>query len=230
MKKKNKQSGSRKLKKTSLTKLVKKVSRRLKVVRRRSFKELLPQLASAVFSAPQPSPRPAHSEELPANYGDTRLVLLVRDPWWLYAYWEIVDSRVKHVHGEVQRRGLQIDKTVLRVYDVTGKDIDSANSFFDVELLFFTNNWYLDVAKPGTEWQAELGVRAADGQFFSYVRSNRIRTPRFGVSDVIDEEWMLPDDLYWRLLGVSCGHLDCKSSLDVRERLLTRLQDNPSSR
>jgi len=28
-------------------------------------------------------------QDLPGGYGKDRLVLQVRDPWWLHAYWEI---------------------------------------------------------------------------------------------------------------------------------------------
>ncbi|HVN67357.1 MAG TPA: DUF4912 domain-containing protein, partial [Candidatus Sulfotelmatobacter sp.] len=31
--------------------------------------------------------------EFPAGYGDNRIVLMVRDPYWLYTYWEVNDQR-----------------------------------------------------------------------------------------------------------------------------------------
>jgi hypothetical protein len=27
--------------------------------------------------------------ELPSGYGDNKILLLVRDPYWVYSYWEI---------------------------------------------------------------------------------------------------------------------------------------------
>ena len=36
---------------------------------------------------------PSVEFELPAQYGQNKLVLLVRDPWWVYAYWEVTDSK-----------------------------------------------------------------------------------------------------------------------------------------
>ena len=27
--------------------------------------------------------------ELPAHYGEDRITVMARDPWWLFAYWEI---------------------------------------------------------------------------------------------------------------------------------------------
>ncbi len=37
------------------------------------------------------------------------------------------------------------------------------------------------------------------------VSSNVVRTPRFGMSDVVDEEWMMPEDLYWKVFTLSGG-------------------------
>ena len=113
---------------------------------------------------------------------------------------------------------------------MSGCSISSAHSFFDIELNFFTNNWYVDVGRPDTEWIAELGVRTTQGRlFFPLVRSNAIRTPRFGISDVLDEEWMMPDDLYWKLFGRMAGLRDRKSSLDTREVLERYLKGMASS-
>ncbi|HTL70557.1 MAG TPA: hypothetical protein VL404_04615, partial [Candidatus Eisenbacteria bacterium] len=79
------------------------------------------------------------------------------------------------------------------------------------------------------DWVVEIGLRSADGRFFAMARSNVARTPRFGVSDVLDEEWMLPEELYWKLFGLSGGLADRRSSLDVREILEKYLRSIVSS-
>ena len=180
------------------------------------------KFVAPVFEKPAPveasfSPKPS-GFELPAAYGDNKLVLLVRDPWWLYAYWETTPEREREVLGLVRSSGLSVETKVLRVYDVTDKEWPDTHTFFDIEI-GIANNWYVDVGKPDRQWIAELGFRAHGGRFFSLVRSNRVRTPRFGVSDVLDEEWLLPDDLYWKIFGLSGGFGKPKSSLEVREVL-----------
>ena len=130
---------------------------------------------------------------------------------------------------EILQKGLQKDKTVLRVYEITGTSPSHPNSSFDIELNFFTNNWYIDVGRPDTDWIAEIGIRTTHGHFFALVRSNAVKTPRFGLSDVLDEEWMMPDDLYWKLFGRMAGLSDRKSSLDVREVLERYLKGMVSS-
>ncbi len=136
------------------------------------------------------------SFEPSTRYGDNTLVLLVRDSWWIYAYWEVTARREGEIAARIRREDLSRDKTVLRIYDVTGVSLLRAHSFFDIEIGGMADNWYIDVGKPDREWQAELGVRTRQGKFFMLLRSNVVRTPRFGVSDIVDEEWVAPDGLY----------------------------------
>lgn len=165
---------------------------------------------------------------LPSKYGEDKAVLMVRDPWWLFAYWEVTPRREQETVDAIHRAGLTREKSVLRVYDVTGASVPDSHSFFDIELQNFASTWYIDVGVPDREWVVEVGIRTREGRFFMLVRSNVVRTPRFGVSDVLDEEWMLPDELYWKLFGMS-GLGRQKSSLDVREILERYLKSVVSS-
>lgn len=183
-----------------------------------------------VFASSKPSQATnQNSFQLPQNYGDNKIVLLVRDPWWIYAYWEITDCRMGEVRDQIQKLGLSAKQTVLRVYDVTDTSIERANSFFDIQLHVMTDNWMIDVGNPNRQWIVDLGIRTHDGQFFVLVRSNLVRTPRFGISDVIDEEWMMPDELYWKLFGMSGGFSSNKSSLDLKGVLERYLKGSVSS-
>jgi hypothetical protein len=157
-------------------------------------------------------------------------VLLVRDPWWLFAYWEVTQSKKEEVTREVERAGYRDWKTVLRVYDVTHCSVAKARSFFDIKLTFYVDNWYIDVGLPDREWIAQLGFLTDNGRFFLLVESNRVHTPSFGVSDVLDEEWLLPEDVYYRLIGVS-GLNAQQGSMDIRkilEKYLKRLVSSGS--
>ncbi len=186
----------------------------------------LPTSPPLTFVTPEP---PQEAFELPASYGDDKIALLVRDPWWIYAYWEVTPDRERQVMHHIESLGAHRDKLVLRVYDVTGCSIESPRSFFDIDMTFLIGNWYVDVGIPDRDWIAELGIRTSDGRFFMLVRSNVARTPRFGVSEVLDEEWMLPDDVYWKLFGLSGGLADRRSSLDVRDILEKYLRSIISS-
>ncbi len=216
-----------------LRKTAKKASSPLRKIARRIQSKILPKsLKNKRVKKPEPVEPPTqeppraqenHSPdfkgfELPATYGENKLVLLVRDPWWFYSYWEVTPEREREVLDTARNSGASIQAKVLRVYDITDKVWPEHQNLFDIEI-GFANNWYVDVGKPDRQWTAEIGFRAHGGRFFSLVRSNVVRTPRFGVSDVLDEEWLLPDDLYWKIFGLSGGLGRQKSSIDVREIL-----------
>lgn len=161
---------------------------------------------------------------LPTAYGDNTLVLMVRDPWWIFAYWEATPARWEEVRSGIRAVGLRERKTILRIYDVTGSSIENPNSFFDIELNFMTDNWTVDVGAPDREWQVELGLQTEDGRFFAVLRSNIVRTPPVGVSDILDEEWMCPEDLYWKIFSLSSGFTDARSSLSFLKGIVSSEQ------
>ena len=216
-----KKTSSKKSKKRAPKKALKathKTPRRFKkIISHKLFKKIELQHKPTPVSESQPAPdprpyQPASTFQLPKNYGDNKMALLVRDPWWLFTYWEVTEKRQAEVIEAIRHEGLSVDKTVLRVYEGTA----GGGTFFDIEVGVFTDNWYIDVGKPDREWVAELGVRTREGRFFAWVRSNKVRTPRAGVSDVLDEEWLLPDEIYWKLFGLSGGLGNLRSSMDLR--------------
>jgi len=165
------------------------------------------------------SSAPVQAFEFPSAYGENKIVLLVRDPWWIFAYWEITPARETEIMSAIQREGLSRERTALRIYDVTGRADSEAHNFFDIEIHGLFGQWHVDVGKPDREWIAEIGIRTRDGRFLALARSNRVRTPRYGLSDILDEEWMMPDELYWKLLAM--GSLDLqRSSLDLSAKIV----------
>ncbi|MDD5465735.1 MAG: DUF4912 domain-containing protein [Candidatus Omnitrophica bacterium] len=145
-------------------------------------------------------------QELPSLYDQDRIVLQVRDPHWLHAYWEL---RAQTIEGLKAKLGDEFHRArkVLRVYDVTSVIFNgfNANRFFDILINDFANSWYIDTAGPGRSWCVDLGLMLADGRFITILRSNVVQTPLDGPSWITDEEWMIPDDMFARLYGMGFG-------------------------
>ena len=168
------------------------------------------QQVRTVAATQHAAPAPVNIEQhfaIPTGYGDNRIVLLVKDPWWLYAYWEIQpehERRVKHQLLVNELEGLQ---SVLRVYDVTDRDYPAqpAHSHFDIPLSGLAMNWYVHTNNPNRAFIVEIGLLTRQGRFLLLARSNRVTTPRFGPSEILDEEWMCTEDDYWKLFGVAAG-------------------------
>lgn len=167
----------------------------------------------------------------PPGYGDNRIVILVRDPWWVFAYWEIRRDKEEEITRKIESAGDSPDKSILRVYDVTAVNFsgNNARSFFDIDLKGLANNWYINVGNPNRTWVVDIGIVSKKGNLYVLARSNVGKTPRFGMSDELDAEWMMPEDEYWRMFGLSGGFGVGKGSLEVRELFKKRLEEQISS-
>lgn len=145
--------------------------------------------------------------DLPDSYGDNRIVLMVRDFEWLFAYWElrkdVIDSAM-NILGIMEHHA----KIILRVYDVTDIIFDgyNANKYFDIEVTGNAINWYIHVGEPNRSFCVEIGLLTPNSTFCALSRSNTVRMPRIGVSEIIDEKWMCIDELYEKLyVPIGCG-------------------------
>ena len=178
----------------------------------------------AVYSAAAPE---ASGFELPSDYGDTKIALFAKDPWWLYAYWEVAEAERRKVGETMRGLGLSVQKTILRVYELAGESSAAERmSFFDITVVATTGDWFIDVGHPDKCWMVELGFVAGDGRFFPLVRSEVVRTPRFGVSDIVDEEWSFSSELFWKIYRTS-GRIGAgTSSYDARAVIIESWEES----
>lgn len=128
---------------------------------------------------------------LPSNYNSTNLTLIVRDPHWIYAYWEIAPKAIEELRQQI---GDQVNHAVyvLRLYEISFIDFNgsNANHYFDMDVGPFTNSWYINLWTDNGAYCAELGLRTSDGKFYKIARSNYIHTPRSVSSNRSDLVWM----------------------------------------
>jgi hypothetical protein len=161
----------------------------------------------AKFSHPEISRvRRAMPQELPGGYDQDRIVLQVRDPWWLHSYWEIRWATFERFKQELGDNFYKA-RRVLRVYDVSQIIFNGSNAhrYFDINVNEYSNNWYIDAAGPGKSWCVDYGLILPDGRFITIVRSNVVHTPIEGPSWITDEEWMIPEEMFARLYGMGFG-------------------------
>jgi hypothetical protein len=164
-------------------------------------------IEKAKFSHPQTSrTRRPMAHDLPYQYDQDKIVLQVRDPWWIHAYWELKGATFEKLRDELSDEFFSA-KRILRVYDVSQIIFNGSNArrFFDIEVGPDANNWYIDTAGPGRSWCIDLGLLLPSGRFITIVRSNTVHTPIEGPSWITDEEWMIPDDMFARLYGMGFG-------------------------
>ncbi|MBM3249372.1 MAG: DUF4912 domain-containing protein [Candidatus Omnitrophica bacterium] len=162
----------------------------------------------AKFFQPEIAPRPRREmpTELPSQYDRDRIVLQVRDPWWLHTYWEVRGQTFDRFKSELGESFYRAKRT-LRVYDVSQINFNGSNAhrYFDIFVSEHTNNWYIDAGGSGKSWIVDYGLLLPDGRFITIVRSNVAHTPIEGPSWITDEEWMIPEDMFARLYGMGFG-------------------------
>ncbi len=127
--------------------------------------------------------------DLPAGYGESRIVLMARDPQWGYTYWDVPDD---HRQALRNQGGQQL---ALRLYDVTDLDINSQNphSLQQYSCDEMARDWYLPIPVSDREYLTEIGYLTATGGWLLLARSNTVRIPPVYPSDWMDDQFITVD-------------------------------------
>ena len=127
--------------------------------------------------------------DLPGGYGDSRIVLLPRDPQWAYAYWDIPNEHKQ----ELRRQGGQ--QLALRIYDVTDVNLDyqSPHSIQEYPADELAREWYIPIPVSDRDYVLDIGYRAADGRWLVLARSARVHIPPVYPSDWIEDVFITVD-------------------------------------
>jgi hypothetical protein len=112
----------------------------------------------------------------PETYGVNRVRLLVRDPEWIFAYWDVDPSALKDLARSLGERGLALSRLTLRVQD----PVSGGSS--DILLPPGARWWYIRTDSARRSYRAELGVTLPSGEFRRLAESNTVVTPRVGPS------------------------------------------------
>lgn len=147
-----------------------------------------PAGSSSVIPAPPAPPQkgPDPGLPIPDRYGRDRLVLMVQDPWHVFAYWEITPESLARLRGTVGDGPI-----VLVLHTPNGRE--------QREVDLAGGNYYLSLA-PDADYRAELALRDAKGHLHILAVSNSVRTPPAAPSDRADEAWMAVDETFHELL------------------------------
>lgn len=154
-----------------------------------------------------------------------RLVVMVRDPYWLHAYWELNRKSVERAKVALGQYW-HCAKPVLRVYEVLrdGTTTSTRQPIRDVEVHGGVNNWYIDVYNPPKSYQLDIGYSAPEGKFFCLARSNVVNTPAATVGDSFDKNWADVAKDYDRIFALSGGYSESEASGDLKAVFEERLQ------
>ncbi len=188
-----------------------------------------PALAPLPLPAPAPAPHaaadfPFADDPLPTGYGEDRITLICKDPYWLHAYWELMPASLERAW---EMLGHTTAFPALRVHHFAAGATSSPAGSFDIEVNDHARNWYIHGGRPGASFEAEIGLKSVDGRFVGLARSQRVSAPADRPSDLMDEEWLSAAGEFEEIYALSGGYrtLTGGGSLELRELLARRLEE-----
>ena len=128
--------------------------------------------------------------DLPDGYGESRIVLLPRDPQWAYVYWDIPNEHRQELRGQGGSR------LALRFYDVTDIDVNTQrpHSLQQYECDEMAREWYVPIPVSDRDYAVEIGYLCNDGRWLVLARSAAVRIPPVYPSDWIEDQFV---DVAW---------------------------------
>jgi hypothetical protein len=157
-----------------------------------------------------------------SNRGPTkdRLVVMVRDPYWLHAYWELSRRSVQRAEAAMGQHW-HAAHPVLRIHELTRNGTTNAarQAVRDIAIHGGVNNWYIDVQNPPKSYQVEIGYLAPGNRFYCLARSNVISTPAPGAADTFDRNWAEVAKDCDRVYAMTAGAVEPDASGDLKEVL-----------
>jgi hypothetical protein len=112
----------------------------------------------------------------PESYGVNRVRLLVRDPEWVFAYWDVSAETMKGLAQSLGKRAFALSRLTLRVLD----PVSGGSS--DILLPPGARWWYIRTDTARRTYRAEIGITLPSGEFRRLAESNAVVTPRVGPS------------------------------------------------
>ncbi|MFW5684279.1 MAG: DUF4912 domain-containing protein [Spirochaetota bacterium] len=115
---------------------------------------------------------------LPESYNETRVVLMLRDPSWAFAYWDLRDADRRDFQRSEHFEGL-----LLRVYSMDDPDapLEGAQQQFDIPVTLLDNRWYFNLPDQETFYRIALVVNEEHERTLAL--SNAIVVPRGMLAD-----------------------------------------------
>ncbi len=174
-----------------------------------------PQAPQAPERRPDLEQRTSHPAELPAAYGIDRIVMMVRDPYWIHSYWEVTGDSVNRAKEQLGERW-DGHRWILRVRSYTGEgEAQPGTELFDIDVNPDAKNWYIRVPQTDCSYDGMIGVLTRDGTFYPFARSNRVHTPRDTMSSVLDVQWSTTPEEFEKIYTLSGGYRIGASSGEV---------------
>ena len=151
----------------------------IKLRREREQQENRKNLASISQAGNQSATAPAKD----------RLVVIVRDSFWLQGYWEITKASVDRARVAIGTQW-HLAKPVVRVMKVVsdGNTNSVEHQLEEIEIHSGVSNWYFQNPSPGSTVRLAIGYAVGQDKFHLITKSNEV-TPAKNPKHQRDENW-----------------------------------------
>ena len=153
-----------------------------------------------------------------------RMVLMVRGPYWMHAFWEITPRSISRAQAALGQEWHSA-RPVLRVLriETASQASPAARVIREIEVHGGVKNCFIDVREP-MRCKVEIGYLTTSGRFHGLARSNAVTTPPASQSDTLDVHWgeILGD--CDRIYAMSGGFSPENNSTELQELFEERLR------
>lgn len=181
-----------------------------------ALKELYEERASSIFGegiAFSPSTQPRfmntlveHDSEqvvgplpgvqpLPNEYAETRIHLLLKDPYWAHAYWSVCPTDLQKLESSCDSFTFFLRSSIVEIGDQT-REIDS----YDIAINKEDSSWNINLPERGYSYLVSLYYRDDKGNVGLLCQSNSVQTPQ-SYFLTHTEELQANDDLFTLLFS-----------------------------
>lgn len=176
----------------------------------------------------QPAPKPSLVPTTPIpmiEKGKDRLVLMVRDAFWLHAHWDVTRHSVDRARVSIAENW-HTAKPILRLIkiDDMATTSNAETVYRDIEIHGGVRNWYVEIETPGSAFQVLMGYLTSNGRFHELARSNMVTMPQPGSKDVMDDHWSEIAKNAEKIFALSGGYSEESNSGDLKEVFEERLK------
>ena len=158
-----------------------------------------------------------------------RLVVIVRDSFWLQGYWEITKASVDRARVAIGSQW-HLAKPVLRIMKVIsdGRTSSVEHQLQDIEIHSGVSNWYFQNPAPGATLRLSIGYAVGEDKFHLIAKSNQV-TPAKNSKNQRDENWTDITNDVERYFALS-GGLDETVTAELQHVMDCLLYTSPSPR
>lgn len=166
------------------------------------------------------------AEKLPPKPEDKdRVVLIVRDPFWLQASWDVSRRAIERARASMAEHW-HTAKPILRLLTIGGSGSTNASETVDrdIEVHGGVRNWYIEIKTSPATFRVLLGYLASNGRFHELSRSNIVTTPAPGSADAVDGNWADIAQDCEHIFALSGGYNAEHESKELQEMFEDRLK------